>query len=102
MTKNPILNALLGALYISGVVGLIQLATTFLHDSPDTFLIPIVMLSLFVLSAVVMTSIFFYQPLMLYLDGKKKESITLVFQTVAAFAVVTSVIFTALFLPVLL
>lgn len=102
MTKNPIINALLGALYISAVVGLISLGQLYLHDTPDTFLIPIAMLSLFVLSAVVMTSIFFYQPLMMYLDGQKKESVKLVFQTVAVFAVVTVLIFAAMFLPVLL
>jgi hypothetical protein len=102
MTKNPLINALLGALYISSVVGCIQLAQVYLHNSPDTFLIPIAMLSLFCLSAVAMASIFFYQPLMLFLEGKKKESFALACKTVALFAVITVCIFASLFLPIVL
>ena len=50
-------------------------------------LIPILMLSLFTLSAAVMSIIFFYEPFRMYFDGQKQEAVTLVVKTVGYFAV---------------
>lgn len=61
-------------------------------DTPDTFMMPIIMLSLFVLSAAIMGYLFLAEPLMLYLDGKKKEAVQFFFQTVGSFAMFTFVI----------
>lgn len=49
-------------------------------------LVPIVMLSLFVLSAAIMGFLFVYQPVLLYMEGKKKESATLLLHTIGIFA----------------
>lgn len=102
MTSHPVLNALLAALYISGVAGLLSLGELFLKDTPDTFLIPIAMLSLFVLSAIAVPTLLFFRPVVFYLDGHRKEAIALAARTVAAFAIVTLCIFAGMFLPVLL
>ncbi len=85
MSKNPIFNALVGLLYITGVVTLIFYAPAFLSIE-ETIFIPIAMLSLFVFSAACMGYIFLYQPLQLFLEGEKKKSVTLFLNTLLAFA----------------
>ena len=85
MTKNPIVNALTGLLYIVLVVSL-------LYNSPKTIdtvgsiFLPIAMLSLFVFSAACMGYLFLYQPLQLFLEGEKKMAVDLFLTTLAAFA----------------
>lgn len=92
--KKPIINALLAALYIIVIVfGM----STFV-DQPDkeaSLIAPITMLSLLTLSVAVMGHLFFSQPLMLYLDGQKKEAVNFFLKTVLTFAVIV-VIFLAL------
>ena len=87
MTQNPLYNAILASGYIVLVVSLIS---TFEGDGgPDTILVPIAMLSLFVLSAALMAYLFFYQPAMLYLAGKQQEGVVLFLKTLAIFACIT-------------
>ena len=93
MTKNPILNALSALLYITLVACVMFYAIE--KTTPNkSVLVPLAVLSLFTLSAAVMGYIFLYQPFQLYFDGKKKQAVNLVFQTIAAFAVITAIIFT--------
>jgi valyl-tRNA synthetase len=68
-------------------------------DTPDKggLLIPMVMLSLFTLSAAVMGYLFVSEPLMMYFDGKKKEAVSFFLTTVASFAAVTLVLVAILF-----
>lgn len=87
MTKNPILNALLAAAYIAGLVGLMSLFVDSKVEQTAPLLLPVLMISLFTLSAAVMGSIFFYQPFRMYFDGQKQEAATLVAQTIGAFGV---------------
>lgn len=96
MTKNPFWNAAFAALYIIGIVSLIQYVLAPLDVEKNvekTILIPIMMLSLFVLSAAVMGYIFFGVPVQLYLDGEKKQAVHLFLKTVAAFAGITATLF---------
>ena len=87
-TPTPLRNALFAALYIAGIVSVINLFGTFLGDKPDnSFMAPIVMLSLLVLSASLMGYLFVGEPLRLYLDGQKKEALTFFWKTVGSFAV---------------
>lgn len=69
-----------------------------LKNKPDTFFAPIVMLSLLTLSVAVMAFLFFYQPLNLLIDGKKKEAVNLFVKTVGIFAALTAVALILLFL----
>jgi len=68
-----------------------------LRNKPDTFFAPVMVLSLLTLSVAVMAFLFFYQPLMLFIDGKKKEAVNLFVKTVGFFAVFTSVVLVLLF-----
>ncbi|MBI3075020.1 MAG: hypothetical protein HYY92_02290 [Parcubacteria group bacterium] len=102
MTQNPFWNAGFAALYIVGIVSLIQYGlASALEDAEKTIFIPIIMLSLLVLSAAIMGYIFFGQPLQMYLDGKKKEAVHLFLKTVAVFASIPALIFFALFFGIL-
>jgi hypothetical protein len=89
MSKNPIINALCASGYIVLVVSVIRFLSQTQKDKPDTFLAPILALSLLTLSVTVMGYVFFYQPMQLFLSGKKKEGVNLFMQTVATFAGIT-------------
>jgi len=52
------------------------------------FFAPIIMLSLLVLSAAIMAILVFGRPVMLYLDNKKKEALTMLFYTVGWLAAI--------------
>ena len=92
MTNNPFINALAAGLYIAGVVLVLNTIITLTEGSGDnSILIPLVMLSLFVLSAATMGYIFFYQPLQMLLEGKRKEAVDLFLKTTAIFAGITFV-----------
>jgi hypothetical protein len=84
--KKPFLNALSATLYIVIIVLLIQSFGYFLKDTKDTIIIPMTMLSLFVLSAAVMGFLFLSEPLSLLLENKKQEAIVFFSKTVGVFA----------------
>jgi len=95
VTKNPFINALAATLYIT-LVATIPFFGKQLFGDGKSFLIPIAMLSLFTLSAAVMGYLFLYQPLLLLLDGHKKDAVKLFLQTIATFAGITAVLFVLL------
>lgn len=97
MTKNPVLNALLAALYIVFVVLLITYGPAYVRDKPDTILAPMAILSLLVFSVALMGYIFFLQPVQMYLEGQKREAVELFTKTLGAFAVVTGIALAAAF-----
>jgi hypothetical protein len=92
MTKNPYLNALYAGLYIVFIVILINYGPFLVRQKPDTILAPIAMLSLLVLSAAFMCYAFFLQPILMYIEGKKREAVQLFAKTLGVFAVITAVI----------
>ena len=88
MTKNPFINALGAVAYI------VLVASTMFYVSNHaqhnvSIMVPIMVLSLFTLSAAVMGYIFLAQPVQLYLGGKKKQAINLFLKTVGIFAGIT-------------
>lgn len=89
MTKNPIINALSASGYILLIVAVFTFISDTQRNKPDTFLAPIVMLSMLTLSVAVMAYIFFYQPLQLFISGKKKEAVDLFVKTVGVFGILT-------------
>lgn len=97
MTKNPIVNALCASAYIILGVMVMTFVTQPLRNKPDTFFAPIVILSLLTLSVAVMAYLFFYQPLMLIIEGKKKDAVNLFVKTVGVFAAITVVALILLF-----
>ncbi|MFZ2152539.1 MAG: hypothetical protein WAV41_00580 [Microgenomates group bacterium] len=92
MTKNPFINALCASGYILLVVCVMTFVTSPLRNKPDTFMAPLTVLSVLTLSVSVMAYLFFYQPLLLFIDGKKKEAVNLFIKTVGVFAIITTVV----------
>ena len=91
------LNALGTVLYISLVASLFFYAPViFGSTGKDTVLIPIAMLSLFVLSASVTGMLVLGRPILWYLDGKKKEAVSLLVMTVAVLFLLTCIAFVCL------
>lgn len=84
--KYALVNALWTVLYII-------LVATFLHSAPRIFenepniLIPVFMLMLFVFSATITSGLILGRPIIWYLDGKKKEAVTLLGYTMGVFFV---------------
>ncbi|MCC6934208.1 MAG: hypothetical protein IT406_00730 [Candidatus Yanofskybacteria bacterium] len=98
ITKNAIGNAVATAAYV------VLIALFFSHaerifgpEDPKTFLIPTVMLLLLVLSAAITGFLVFGRPVMWYIDGRKKEAIILLGQTLASLAVILLLAFTVLY-----
>jgi len=96
MIKKALTHAVLAEAYIVALVLLVQYGIA-PADREETILIPIMMLSLFVLSAAVMGYLFLFQPAQLFIDGNKKQATTLFLSTVASFAVITGLVFLTLF-----
>lgn len=97
MSKNPLVNALSASAYIVLVVSVMTFVTSPLRDKPDTFFAPVTMLFVLTLSVAVMAYLFFYQPLLLFIEGKKKAAVDLFVKTVGIFAAITVVVLTLLF-----
>lgn len=97
MTKNPVINALSASAYIIIIVSIMNFLSQTMRNKPDTFLAPIIFLSMFTLSAAVMAYLFFYEPVMLFIAGKKKAAVDLFLKTVGVFGAITIIILILLF-----
>lgn len=97
MSKNPIINALGASGYIILIVSIMQFIMQTQKNKPDTILAPITFLSVLTLSVTVMGYLFFYQPLQLFMEGKKKEAVNLFVKTIGVFAAFTAVVLILLF-----
>ena len=76
MKLSPFLSAAFAGIYIALVVSVINGIMSVTHEGDgDGVLIPMAMLSLFVLSAGVMGYLFVYEPLHLYFEGQKEEAV---------------------------
>ncbi len=97
MYKKPFIYSLATALYIALIVSIISPLSSFMPKEDNIFM-PMVMLSLLVLSVAVMGFLFFSRPLELYLENQKKEAIAFFTQTVAFFACFTIIFLVLVFL----
>ncbi len=93
--KKPFLNALAAALYIVVIVFAIKTISSLL--SGENLLMPITMLSLFVLSVSVMGFLFLAEPLQLLIDNKKQEAVTFFLKVLGIFAIFVGVFTILLF-----
>ena len=84
--NKPFLRALAATLYIVVIVFVTNFAGSALKSQNETIIIPMTMLSLFVLSAAVMGYLFLSEPLYLLVENKKKEAITFFAKVVGFFA----------------
>lgn len=83
--KKPFTYSLVAALYIVFIVSIMSSISSYMPKEDNIFM-PIVMLSLLVLSVAIMGFLFLSEPLQLYLENQKKEAITFFTKTVAFFA----------------
>lgn len=102
MTKNPFINALGAAAYILIIVSGMNFISQQFRNHPDTFMAPVVMLSILTLSVATMGFVFFYQPILLFLENKKKEGVELFVKTLGFFALFTTMGIVGLFLQLFL
>lgn len=93
--KKPFLLALVAAVYIIFIVLAISTLGPSLPEK--TIIIPIVMLSLLVLSVAVMGFLFFYEPVQLLIDNRKQEALALFAKTLGFFACFVAVFIFVLF-----
>ena len=94
--KKPFLYALVAAIYIVFIVSFINFMISMMPQK--SVFIPMVMLSLFVLSAAIMGFLFLYEPLDLYIEGRKGEAVVFFLRIVGFFACFAVVFLAALFL----
>jgi len=96
--KKPFLYALAAALYIVIIVLVVQAVTSALKNQNETIIIPMTMLSLFVLSAAVMGFLFLSEPLYLLIENRKQEAIIFFAKIVGIFACFVAVFTVLIFL----
>lgn len=97
--KTAAINAALVALYISVIsTFFFYIPKIFDNSKPDTVLAPIMMLSLLVFSAALVGTLIFGRPILWYLDGKKKEAVSLFFYTLGIFFTITIMVLCAVYL----
>jgi len=103
MTGNPLYNALAASGYIVVLVSLMNFESKIqIDENVASFIMPIIMLSLFTLSAAVMGYLFCYQPLRLFLEGEKEKAVQLFLKTVGIFGIITlTIILTYLLITLL-
>lgn len=92
ITKTAFLNALATTLYVA-VVGAFLFYGQNLFQGPDTVFAPIAMLLLLILSAATTGFLVFGKPFLWYLDGRKKEALSLLFRTLVALFILTFITF---------
>lgn len=85
--KYACINSLLTALYIGLVGSFFFYGPRYFEfaDKPDTVFAPIMMLMLFVFSATLTATLVLGRPVLWYLDGRKKEAVSLFFYTLGVF-----------------
>ena len=99
MTKNPFYNALFAISYIVVLVTAVNLASTYLEEVVgESIFLPMSVLAMLVLSVALMGYLFFYQPVVMLLDGKREEAVQLFLRTVGAFAVATVLVMLTAFI----
>ena len=95
MTRNPFYNALFAIAYIVVLVTTAIMGPQLFGGPKESILYPMLGLSVFVLSAAMMAYLFFYQPVLMLLDGDREKGIKLFLQTIGIFAVETGILLIA-------
>ena len=90
MIKNPYINALAAGAYIVSLVLVINLFGA--TNTPETILMPMVALTLLVLSVALMAVLFFYQPVKLFLEGNREEALKFFTKTIVTFALLAALL----------
>ena len=87
--KTALINALSTTAYIIAVGSFMYYGSIVKLGRANTFLIPVTLLLLFVFSAALTGFLIFGKPAQMYVDGKKKEALSLLSYTLGIFSVIT-------------
>jgi hypothetical protein len=93
--KYALINSLLTVFYIGLVASFLFYGPRYFvfAGKPDTVFAPIMMLMLFVFSAAITSALVLGRPVLWYMDGRKKEAVSLFFATLSIFFAVMIFIF---------
>jgi len=94
--KTALTNAVATAIYIAVVASFLFYSGQARMGQTPTVLVPIMILTLFVFSAALTGFLVFGTPLMWYLDGKKKDAISLLGYTLVTLLLIAFAIFLVL------
>lgn len=94
--KRALINSLCTVAYIVLIVSLIFTVGSFFPEPKDMIIVPMAMLLLFVCSAAITSFLIFGKPVMLYIDGQKKEAVSLLGYTLGMMVLITIVLFIAI------
>ena len=89
--KLALRNAVFTAVYIVAVACFMNYGSQLKLGRVNTVLAPIALLMLFVTSAAITGYLIFGKPAQIYIDGKKKEAISLMTHTLVYFSAITCV-----------
>ncbi len=89
MKWNPFWSAVAASGYIALVALFMHFIQSLRHDTPDTLLDGMGIISLFVFSAAVMAFLFFYQPVLRLLENKRTEAVSYFLKTLGIFGLIT-------------
>jgi len=92
IVKRAFIDALATTAYIIFIVSFISSLQAFASQE-DIIIIPIAMLLLFVISAAITGFLVFGKPAMLYIDGKKREAVSLLGYTLGILVLITIIFF---------
>lgn len=90
MKWNPYVNALAAAAYIGTVALFMHFISSIRHDTPDTLLDGMGVISLLVFSAAVMAFLFLYQPTLRLIEGRRAEAMAYFIKMLATFGAITA------------
>ncbi|OGH24948.1 MAG: hypothetical protein A3B47_02490 [Candidatus Levybacteria bacterium RIFCSPLOWO2_01_FULL_39_24] len=98
--KTALVNSIFTALYVIAVGSFMYYGSAIKIGRVNTFLAPITLLLLFVFSAAMTGFLIFGKPAQMYIDGRKKEALslltyTLVFLSIITFAAIILLVFLA-------
>jgi hypothetical protein len=88
----------IGVTIYCGLVGSVMQNVDKFFGKEDTFMTPILVLTMFCVSVLVCALIVFKKPYELFFDGKKKEAINVVVYTAASLFVILLVLFESMLL----
>lgn len=88
----------LGVSLYCGLIGTVMQNGSKLFGQQDTFMTPILVLTMFSVSVLTCALIVFKKPYELFFDGKKKEAVNVVVYTAATLFLILIIIFSAMIL----
>lgn len=91
LKKRGFINATATALYVIAIASFMYYGSLIKLGRANIILVPITMLLLFVSSAALTGFLIFGKPVQLYVDGKKKEALSIFTYTLVSFFAITFV-----------